>query len=416
MVRLPRRAVGERLRRGRSIGELLEEELEFARVGPFKEDAFPSPLHSERIAAILGVALGVAFLTSFATGLISHFAQQPTDLGFLSMPAAPAWLFRFTQGLHVAAGTAAIPLLVAKLWTVFPKLFAWPPVRDLAHVVERLSLIPLVAGSLFMLTTGLINTSSWAPWAFSFTAAHFWTSLITIGALIVHIGAQLPVTRRALSRAAARDEPEPTNVAHTRGAGLSRRGMLISVAAAAGVATLTTVGQTVRPLRELALLAPRHPDMGPQGIPVNKSAVGASVVDSAMSPDYRLTLVGRDGQERALSLEELRALPRHEAVLPIACVEGWSASARWGGVRVRDLAAMVGAPDGVEVMVRSLQKGGSYSSSQLNAAHVRHDDTLLALEINGETLHIDHGFPARLISPNRPGVQQTKWVKRLEVI
>ena len=133
MVRLPRRAVGERLRRGRSIGELLEEELEFARVGPFKEDAFPSPLHSERIAAILGVALGVAFLTSFATGLISHFAQQPTDLGFLSMPAAPAWLYEFTQGLHVVAGTAAIPLLIAKLWTVFPKLFEWPPIRDAAH-------------------------------------------------------------------------------------------------------------------------------------------------------------------------------------------------------------------------------------------------------------------------------------------
>ncbi|MDQ3676276.1 MAG: molybdopterin-dependent oxidoreductase [Actinomycetota bacterium] len=409
MVRLPRRSVGERLRRGRSIGELLEEELAFARAGPFKEGAFPSRLHSERIAAILGVALGVAFLTCFATGLISHFAQRPADLGFFSMPAAPAWLYRFTQGLHVAAGTAAIPLLVAKLWTVFPRLFAWPPVRDVAHLVERLSLIPLVAGSVFMLTTGLINTSSWAPWTFNFTAAHFWTSLITIGALVTHIGAQLPATRRGLSRAVAR-EPEPA------GTGLTRRGMLISVGAAAGVATLTTVGQTVQPLRELALLAPRHPGIGPQGIPVNKSAVGASVVDAATSSDYTLTLVGREGQERSLTLEELRALPRHEAVLAITCVEGWSATARWSGVRVRDLAEMVGASDGAEVMVRSLQQGGSYAQSRLNVPHVRHDNTLLALEINGEPLHIDHGFPARLISPNRPGVQQTKWVARMEVL
>ena len=409
MVRLPRRSVGERLRRGRSIGDVFEEELSFARVGPLKEGTFPSRLHSERIAAILGMALGIAFFTCFLTGLISHFAQNPADLGFLSMPAAPAWLYQFTQGLHVVAGTAAIPLLIAKLWTVFPKLFEWPPVRDAAHLVERLSLIPLVAGSFFMLTTGLINTTSWAPWTFGFTAAHFWTSLITIGALIVHIGAQLPVTRRALSRSAAR-EPEPA------GTGLSRRGLLISVAAAAGTVTLTTIGQTVRPLRELALLAPRHPDMGPQGIPVNKTAVGARVVDTAESPLYKLKLVGRDGQERLLTLDELRALPRHEAELPIACVEGWSASARWGGVRVRDLAAMVGGSDGDEVVVRSLQKRGSYSSSRLNATHVRHDDTLLALEINGETLHIDHGFPARLISPNRPGVQQTKWVARLEVV
>jgi DMSO/TMAO reductase YedYZ molybdopterin-dependent catalytic subunit len=38
------------------------------------------------------------------------------------------------------------------------------------------------------------------------------------------------------------------------------------------------------------------------------------------------------------------------------------------------------------------------------------------LQINGETLRVDHGHPARLIAPNRPGVQQTKWVSRLEVV
>ena len=42
-------------------------------------------------------------------------------------------------------------------------------------------------------------------------------------------------------------------------------------------------------------------------------------------------------------------------------------------------------------------------------------DTLLALTIGGEPLHIDHGYPCRLIGPNRPGVQQTKWVGRLEI-
>lgn len=162
--------------------------------------------------------------------------------------------------------------------------------------------------------------------------------------------------------------------------------MLISVAAAAGVATLATVGQTVRPLRSLALLAPRDPANGPQGFPVNKSAVGTGVVGAARSRDYRLMLVGHDGRKRSLTLRELRelrALPRHDAELSIACVQGWSASARWSGVRVRvrDLAALVGARDGAEVVVHSLQQGGSYSSSRLNAAHVRHDHTLIALEL-----------------------------------
>ncbi|MBC7403690.1 MAG: molybdopterin-dependent oxidoreductase, partial [Microbacteriaceae bacterium] len=29
---------------------------------------------------------------------------------------------------------------------------------------------------------------------------------------------------------------------------------------------------------------------------------------------------------------------------------------------------------------------------------------------------IDHGFPARMIAPGRPGVLQTKWLSKLEVI
>jgi len=45
-----------------------------------------------------------------------------------------------------------------------------------------------------------------------------------------------------------------------------------------------------------------------------------------------------------------------------------------------------------------------------------HDpDTLLALHVNGEELALDHGYPLRLIGPNRPGVMQTKWVTKLIV-
>ena len=43
------------------------------------------------------------------------------------------------------------------------------------------------------------------------------------------------------------------------------------------------------------------------------------------------------------------------------------------------------------------------------------DRTLLALALDGEPLSLDHGFPARVIAPDRPGVLQTKWVARIEV-
>lgn len=116
-----------------------------------------------------------------------------------------------------------------------------------------------------------------------------------------------------------------------------------------------------------------------------------------------------------LSLDDLRALPQHEARLPISCVEGWSAEADWRGVRVRDLLDMAGAPEGARVTVESLQPRGLYRASELNASHATDRDALLALEVNGEELHIDHGYPVRLIGPNRPGVMQTKWVSKLTV-
>ncbi|MGI9054147.1 MAG: molybdopterin-dependent oxidoreductase [Ilumatobacteraceae bacterium] len=66
-----------------------------------------------------------------------------------------------------------------------------------------------------------------------------------------------------------------------------------------------------------------------------------------------------------------------------------------------------------EVEVVSLEAGGRYRTSLVNDRVVGDDDTVLALQVNGETLSLDHGFPVRLIAPNQPGVMQTKWVTRL---
>ena len=112
----------------------------------------------------------------------------------------------------------------------------------------------------------------------------------------------------------------------------------------------------------------------------------------------------------------MRALPQYEVELPIACVEGWSKSARWTGVRVVDLLERAGAPAHARVQVVSLQLRGGYRVSEMGHEHARDPLTLLALRLNGEELAPDHGYPARLIAPDRPGVLQTKWVGRLEVL
>jgi DMSO/TMAO reductase YedYZ molybdopterin-dependent catalytic subunit len=84
-------------------------------------------------------------------------------------------------------------------------------------------------------------------------------------------------------------------------------------------------------------------------------------------------------------------------------------------VPLRDLLDMAGAAADAEVRVESLQPRGSYRVADVSAMHANDRDTLLALRLNGEELHLDHGYPVRLIGPNRPGVLQTKWVARLVV-
>jgi DMSO/TMAO reductase YedYZ molybdopterin-dependent catalytic subunit len=378
------------------------------RVAAARDDALTRAAHDDRTAAILGSALGVTFTVCFLTGLYSHLLQQPPT--WIAVPPAPAGLYRITQGLHVATGIASIPLLLAKLWSVYPRLFAWPPLRDIAHAIERLALVVLVAGSLFMLFTGTANVARWYPWQFFFPAGHYWTAWITIGALVVHLGAKLHVVRRVLRSPVGASPADP-------GSGLTRRGFLGAVAAATGLLTLTTVGQTVGPLRRFTLFAPRRPDIGPQGLPVNQTASEAGVREAAVSAGYRMVVTGAVTTELSLSREDLASMDQRHAVLPIACVEGWSASARWGGVPVGALLDVAGVdPDQeVEIDVESLERDGLYGRSILTNDQARAHDTLLALTIGDADLDIDHGYPCRLIAGNRPGVLQTKWVERLVV-
>ncbi len=380
---------------------------DFLRQGPFRDGSFGSHLRDERSAALLGRALGIAVTICFLTGYISHLHQHPPS--WLDMPSRPVRGYQFTQGLHVATGLAMIPILLAKLWIVWPKLFGWPPARTVLHALERLSLLALVGGALFEVTSGLINITQWYPWPFFFPRTHYLVAWLLVGAVLVHIGVKLPAIRRGLARdadTAAGDRAAPAGA-------LTRRGLLLATGAGVAGVTLTTVGQTVRPLQRFALLAPRRPDLGPQGLPVNRTSEQAQVAELALHPGWALQIVG--ARTVSLTLGQLRAMPQHTSVLPIACVEGWSSTAHWSGVRMSDLLTLAGAPAGTSVRVHSLEPQGLYRASTLKHHQASDELTLLALDLNGVPLHLEHGYPARLIAPNRPGVLQTKWVSHIEV-
>ena len=83
-------------------------------------------------------------------------------------------------------------------------------------------------------------------------------------------------------------------------------------------------------------------------------------------------------------------------------------------MRLRDLAQRAGVAEPGWAQVTSIERFGAFNSARLQANQVRHADSLLALQVNGVDLSLDHGFPARIIVPALPGVHNTKWVRGIE--
>ena len=448
-------------------------------------DALASPNRTARSAVVTGRLLGIAFLVCFLTGVYSHLLQEP--LGWMRFPTRPVQLYQFTQGLHITAGIAIIPLLLAKLNVVMPALVQTPPVRSVLHLLERASIAVFVASALVQVVTGLLNTYQWYPWPFPFKQVHNALAYVLIGSLLIHIGTKLQIITRYWRKRDAFDAqgrfvadptvgselPDPNQhdpnqhdpndpagqearpgsaspsggfvgrlhrwidgtpapgpvapatdtVPVTRTAAsadgrrqrVARRGFIAGVTAATAGVVALTVGQSSAVGEPFNVFGPRKRHLGQNGLPVNRTARAAGVLATATAADWALTVAG-PSVSRTFSRAELIALGQTEARLPIACVEGWSQMATWKGVRMRDLLAAVQVDPDVHVRVTSLERHGGYRIMEMGPEYTADPTTLIALELNGEKLDLEHGFPARIIAPGRPGVLQTKWIERIEVI
>ncbi|MFH9825711.1 molybdopterin-dependent oxidoreductase [Streptomyces bobili] len=410
-----------------------------------------SPLRGPWFTSVLGLVLLVGITVLFVTGLLSYAAYNPDlapvndktpDKGILGFylfawPTNPHWLYRLNQGVHVTLGITLIPVLLAKLWSVVPRLFALPPARSLAHALERISLLLLVGGALFEFVTGVLNVQLEYVFPGSFYPLHFYGAWVFFAAFAVHAALKTPAALRNLrglregstrdlrssrksvpETAAPAAEPDTLVSPRPDTPTVSRRGALAFVGGGSLLLFLTTAGQNADGLlRRTALLAPHggpDPGTGPNGFQINKTARYAGIRPAQTSREaWRLVVTGRTGTVR-LSRDDLLRLPLHSASLPIACVEGWSTSDQWWrGVRLRDLAALVGHDDPPDVFVESLQRRGAFRHAALRANQVADPRSLLALYVNGEELSPDHGHPARVIVPAAPGVLNTKWVARM---
>ncbi|MDR0358776.1 MAG: molybdopterin-dependent oxidoreductase, partial [bacterium] len=135
--------------------------------------------------------------------------------------------------------------------------------------------------------------------------------------------------------------------------------------------------------------------------------------------DYRLKVVGLVQRPMELSLADLIALGRQEQITMHNCIQGWSGIAKWGGVRFQTLIDLVKPlPEAKWAMFYSFGDGGEggpyYDSHSLH--DLRHPQSLLAYQMNGEPLPEVHGAPLRLRVENQLGFKHVKWIKQIEFV
>jgi DMSO/TMAO reductase YedYZ molybdopterin-dependent catalytic subunit len=288
----------------------------------------------------------------------------------------------------------------------------------------------LVGGILFEIVTGVLNIQYDYIFGFSFYTAHYFGAWVFIAAFVCHVCLKLPKMMRSLRSRSMRsvlatsradtvpEPPDPDGLvaANPDPPTLSRRGALAVVGGGALLVAAVTAGQTLGGFtRRAALLLPRGRSYGkgPNDFQINRTAVAAQIDPAVTGGGWRVQLLG-GSDPVMLDRAALEGMPRHTVELPIACVEGWSTTQTWTGIRLADLAAAAGRPHPGSAIVSSLERFGAFNHAVLQTNQILDPDSLLALQVNGADLSLDHGYPARIIVPALPGVHNTKWVSAIE--
>lgn len=139
---------------------------------------------------------------------------------------------------------------------------------------------------------------------------------------------------------------------------------------------------------------------------------------------YTITLADDiNGTSKVLTMDDIRKLPQTSYIATHTCMQGWSATSRWTGVRLSDLLAELGPrPEGAnyvlvdsyglaQKMIDNRPREPFYAAFDLETA--AEDDSILAYERNGEPLELYLGAPARVRVESNHGYKMVKWVRSI---
>jgi len=139
--------------------------------------------------------------------------------------------------------------------------------------------------------------------------------------------------------------------------------------------------------------------------------------------DWKLVVGGLVEEPLELSLAELRAMPSRTQITRHDCVEGWSCIGKWKGVKLSALLTRARLKQGARYIVfhcaDSLGSTGTEADKyyeSIGLADAFHAQTILAYEMNDQSLPIAHGAPLRLRVERQLGYKMAKYVMRIEAV
>jgi DMSO/TMAO reductase YedYZ molybdopterin-dependent catalytic subunit len=141
----------------------------------------------------------------------------------------------------------------------------------------------------------------------------------------------------------------------------------------------------------------------------NNAIKGAQYIDME---SYRLQVNGLVEKPLNLTYKEIIGLPQTSKVVDLNCVEGWSFTAKWTGVKIADIFEEAGVMENATTVI--FYSADGYSTS-LDKDYLLENEIILAYRLNDVTLPHDRGFPLQLVAEGKYGYKWAKWVVRLEL-
>jgi DMSO/TMAO reductase YedYZ molybdopterin-dependent catalytic subunit len=139
--------------------------------------------------------------------------------------------------------------------------------------------------------------------------------------------------------------------------------------------------------------------------------------------DWKLKVGGLVEQPLELSLADLRAMPSRTQITRHDCVEGWSCIGKWKGVPLSALLDKAKIkPDARYIVFYCADDLGETGTEQgkyyesVGLADAFHPQTILAYDMNDQTLPVPHGAPLRLRVERQLGYKMAKYVMRIEAV